>query len=255
MELTKEEKAYLEIYKGEHEERALKEWKGELPLFEKGLYLIQLSSKNINFFVNFINNPTNEILGKLAVYDLDIIFVMLMELSKLACKCALEDNYDMDLYRFEHPNNIESYNKNKLCGFKSTSYSREAVEIFNKGNNQLLMFHTKDFCPHIPINRLTDMGMFNDEYECLFPPYLNCSINGNDVDVYVDDKIDLYDYNALPQATDNFVKQLMIDKKTGVVSNELKEYCKHINGFLRYSIQSVYQRYKNIYNETKGNIR
>ena len=254
MELTKEEKAYLELYKGENGEEALREWKGELSFYEKGLYLTQLSSGRINAFLNFLTYPKDETLEELTVYNLDIVLMTIMSLSVIACKCAIEDMYDdgMTVFRYEHKDNIESYKTGNLCGFKSTSFSREGVEIFNDGKKPLLEFHTEGFCPYIPVNRLTDMGRFNDEYECLLPPYLNCRINDNTVNVYFDNENDIYDYGALKEASDNFVKQLMEDQKQGVVSDKLKEYCKTINGFLRYSIRGVYQKYNDMYNEIKN---
>ncbi len=257
MELTKREKAYLEFYKGENIEEALYEWKGELSFHEKGFYLVQLTSGIINAFLNFLNNPKDSTLASLDVYKLDMILMMIMTLSEVACKCALEDvdTSGKPLYRYEHQDNIESYDKEYLCGFKSTSYSCETVEAFNDGEKTLLEFYMNGFCPYIPVNKLTNQGMLNDEHECLFPPYINCHINGNNVDLYLDEQNDLYDIKAFDEAEKSFVEQLNEDKKNGVVSDKLKEYCKHINTFLKYSIKSLYQKYNNIYNENKESIK
>ena len=244
--LTSEEKTYLEIYrKGIEAKDYLVNWKGNLNIYYEGCYLVQLEHNNINAFINFLNNPQDKDLRRFVVRDLDIIIQMIKCVSCVASKYAAE-NFgitDISFYRYENVDNIPSYQTGHLCSFKSSSISKDAVEIFNDGSSRLLEYEVDGFCPYIPINEVTDMSVLNDEHEYLFPPYLGCYVEGDKVKIFVSNDENLDGDELTEEEKDAFVRQLLNDQKSGIVSDRLKAYCEKINDYLKREVNKIYKAY------------
>ena len=265
MELTEKEKMYLKIYKGADDDYLKQYETSNMEPLERlniRLRYIQLWYKNINVFLNFIKNPDANNFKNLIVEDVGEIVDMIKTLIDVACKASLYYPIQDCYYRYENIQNLNSYKDGLLSNFKSTSWNVSSAEEFKKNNAALLEYNINGFCPFIPVDKMIDGGLFSDEHEFLFPPYLDCNIHDNNVEVGFSDKedIDETDYNLynmmfLLSTKDNFNEQFNKDKSAGKVSEELREYCENILQYLytyaRLNYRVYEQEYMNQNNESK----
>lgn len=245
MVLSNKESALLYIYKGDHDmaERELKKWKGDIGFIEAGYYLAQLKYENVNLFLNFLSNPTKELMGKLDVRRTENFVEMINCLIDIACHCAREGyQYSGEFYRYEDARNLNSYKSGVVPSFKSASFDRGGVEIFNKPGKKLLEICPDGFCPYIPIDKLIQ-NQLSDEHELLFPPFLDCYVDNGQLRFYVDENKKVPDVNwpDLREACYHFAEQYNEDKKRGIISKKLKKYCKILYNDLRKKALSCYK--------------
>lgn len=130
-------------------------------------------------------------------------------------------------------------------------------KLFKKGDAILLYYNHEGFCPVIPVDKLIDSGLLADEHEFLFPPFLDCTLNGNNVEVSFADK-DIFDDSDLnfqnmlfAMRKDEFNKQFNIDKDNGILSEELKQYCGEMLEYLYIYARVNYRHYKELYDIEK----
>ena len=156
MELTEEEKRYIRIYKGVDDYLARINVSSMEPLKQLKVRLRydQLSYRNINMFLNFINNPDAIKLDYVMVEDVNDIVEMIKSLINVSCKATLSYQPQETLYRYENINNINTYANGNLSSFKSTSWNISSAEEFKKYNTVLLEYNIGGFCPVIPIDKV-----------------------------------------------------------------------------------------------------
>ena len=260
MELTEEEKRYIRIYKGVDDYLARINVSSMEPLKQLKVRLRydQLSYRNINMFLNFINNPDAIKLDYVMVEDVNDIVEMIKSLISVSCKATLSYQPQETLYRYENINNINAYANGNLSSFKSTSWNISSAEEFKKYNTVLLEYNIGGFCPVIPIDKVIDGGLLSDEHEFLLPPYLDCYMEGNKVKVGFNDdnKIDETDYNYYNMIymfnKDSFTEQFKQDKEKGIASEQLKEQCEILKGLLSTYARLNYRHYEQLYNNNSS---
>ena len=255
MELSDEERTFLHFYKGNYDVavKELTNWKGNIGLAEMGHYTSQLKYENVNLFLNFINNPTVELMNKVKISKVDYLIEMVLCLTELASRCAYKGyQYGGVFYRYEDKRNLKSYKSGVIPSFKSTSFDRRAVEIFKKPGRKLLEIETAEFCPCLPIDALITNHM-GDEYELLFPPFIDCYEENGKLIFHVDEnkKEENINWEKAQESANNFDEQFQKDKERGIVSDKLREYCKEIYNFLRLRSLVSYKSSQLIANEMR----
>ena len=232
--------------------------------------------ENINLFMNFINNPTNELLTnkRLNVDSIEQIVDAMEAFINLSCKYALnKGEIGEKIYRYEDIRNIGGYESGKLTSLKSTSNKpRTAAGTFNYENSVPLVFKSGDsFCPYIKIDEvINDASLFANEGEILLPPYINCVLtNEYEKDRFNNDSYrvvrieDSYSAPNIEKLEDTFHKygeyketyaQLFKrDKEQGKVSEELKNATEAINNYLKEYARCQYYKYNELF-KRKYNI-
>lgn len=232
--------------------------------------------ENINLFMNFINNPTNELLTnkRLNVDSIEQIVDAMEAFITLSCKYALnKGEIGEKIYRYEDIRNIGGYESGKLTSLKSTSNKpRTAAGTFNYENSVPLVFKSGDsFCPYIKIDEvINNASLFANEGEILLPPYINCVLtNEYEKDRFNNDSYrvvrieDSYSAPNVEKLEDTFHKygeyketyaQLFKrDKELGKVSDELKIATEAINNYLKKYARCQYFKYNELY-KRKNNI-
>ena len=256
MNLTDKEKYYLEMYKDVNDIN----YANMKPM--DAAKIRQLNYKNINMLLNFINNPDSINIQNIIYYDIDEMIEMIKSLINIACKCA--STYDLPyecLYRYENNANIRNYDEDKIVGFKSASSSRGEVEIFKERNNTLLEYRIDGFCPFIPIDKIINGKELSDEHEVIFPPYLNCIRNGNNVEIKYDEQ-DINEHDLMFEEMhymfeikDEFSKVFWQDWRNNKVSDELRKFCRDINKYLSLYAKYNYMKYKELYDYNEENTK
>lgn len=232
--------------------------------------------ENINLFMNFINNPTNELLTnkRLNVDSIEQIVDAMEAFINLSCKYALnKGEIGEKIYRYEDIRNIAGYESGKLTSLKSTSNKpRTAAGTFNYENSVPLVFKSGDsFCPYIKIDEvINDASLFANEGEILLPPYINCVLtNEYEKDRFNNDSYrvvrieDSYSAPNIEKLEDTFHKygeyketyaQLFKrDKEQRKVSEELKNATEAINNYLKEYARCQYYKYNELF-KRKHNI-
>lgn len=210
-------------------------------------------------------NPNVKLLSELNMPDLDGQLDMIITLSDVACRYALENPkiyYDY-LYRMESDYNKNNYGEeNMTLSFKSTSKSGSEVFTFNYEGTYGMAFKVDGFVPYIDIDKVIDGGIFSDEKEILFPPFLNNYITGDFITSYKtynksfqevvlhDDYEENVGDNSISisdEVKSSFYTELSKCKKSKEISPELKTYCSYIGLALYSKIRTMYKKYNDVY--------
>ena len=263
MDLTKEEINYVKIYQGRTSNVGT----------DNPDKLAQLQHENINRFLRFIKDPDSVDLKDIKISNVQDIIYMIHTLCELAGKSAIEfklnrDEFyqtliDRSFYRYENVNNLPNYNEGCLSNFKSTGINKSNIAWFASADKILLNYKMKGFCPIIPVNIIVnrsskidiESAWFDDEQEYLFPPFLDCRIEGNntEVGIFKEDTFDTSDVEscmiACHEIEEKFNQKFEEDQKAGIVSEQLKKYCKVIYQYLYTFSRIGYNHYKEIYND------
>ena len=265
MELTEEEKMYLKIYKGVGDEYFNNVDTSNMKqneLVNLKLRQMQLWYQNINLFLNFINNPDSINIKNIMVEDVSDMVIMIKSLINTSCKSALFYEPQDTFYRYENINNLNGYKDGYLGSFKSTSWNTSSAEEFKNNNTTLLEYNHNGFFPFIPVDKIIDGGLLSDEHEFLIPPYLDCNIKDNKVEIgfYDNNNLDENDYAYhdmmfLMSTKDGFNQKFNEDKENGIVSNELKEYCKEMKEYLSTYARLNYRKYQELYNKENNDSK
>ena len=241
----------------------------------------QLTYENMNFFMNFLNNPSNELLNRIEINNLDEMIDAIKTIIDISCKYALnEGNHDRTLYRYEDSRNIDGYKKGQLSSIKSTSIKPGGIKFdFGRSNKKALSIKSLSFCPYIKIDdilknkALYSAFNFSNEQEYILPPYINCILT----DMYEEDRMHTDNYrivfiddnysDADPEKMvdsyqddnnyrNSYINLLSRDKNQGIISEELKIATQAINNYLREYARCQYSKYSILYNKLiKMNIK
>lgn len=232
--------------------------------------------ENINLFMNFLNNPTDELLTnkRLNVDSIEKMVEAMETFINLSCKYALNSGeIGEKIYRYEDSRNIEGYQKGALTSLKSTSNKpRTAAGTFNYENTVPLVFKSgQSFCPYIKVDKvINDSALFANEGEILLPPYINCTLtNEYESDRFNNDSYRVVNIeNNYPSpdlgkmenafhkycaSKSTYAQIFKRDKQQGKVSEELKSITEAINDYLREYAKCQYFKYNELY-KRKNNI-
>lgn len=237
MEVTDSQKAHLEIYKGEGLDN-FRKWKPGLDFKQEGYYTVQLRSDNINHFLNFISSPNTKTMSSLTLIDASYFVDMTKDLIDLSCEFANGDRNisNVEYYRYESEENMPSYMMGNIPSFKSTSCTEAGAEIFKYPTRRRITIEPVGNCPFIPVEELLGFSRLGDEKEILFPPFLDCQIEGDKVKVFVNDA-NTRDLTPTKEEYMMSVSEIGAvfnrDKANGEISDELRRHCNIIHEYLR----------------------
>ena len=232
--------------------------------------------ENINLFMNFLNNPSDELLTniKLNIDSIDNIIDAMKSFIDLSCKYALNNGEIGErLYRYEDERNLDSYKNGFITSLKSTSNKPRTVKYtFGHEKTVSLVFKpTKTFCPYIKVDDIiNNSALFANESEFLLPPYVNCELTDeyekdnfqNDSyrvihikDNFSDPNVEKLDilYRKYCIYRESYTQLFKYDKKQGKVSEELKKDTEVINNYLKEYARCQYFKYNELYKK-KYNI-
>lgn len=261
VELTNKELGYLELYKGKEE--GIKYLYPNIKENMYWYYAIDYKYKNINSFINFVFTLNPKLLKDMIVWNMDGILDMIFTLSDVACRYALENPITFtNLYRMEHKDNLNSYDAGGMTmSFKSTSKSNSEVTVFEEKDSVGLKFETEGFIPYIDIDRIINGSIFSDEKEVVFPPCIQSYFTGEKenhhhidftcLKLQDDFKTDWNsfetDKTVFEQIKKDFVNEMNMAIKTGVVTEKLTEYCQLVSTYIYQTLRNTYQKYANYY--------
>ncbi len=266
-DISEREMSFLKIYKSAATEEDF------LRIYGYNVIHSSLTYKNINLFMNFLANPSNELLTKIEVDYIDKMVEDLKTLIDISCKYALnEGEIGERLYRYEDGRNLDGYMNGQLSSLKSTSIKPSTIKFdFGKGSTVPLVFKAPSFCPYIGIDNILNnvskqsLFGFDNEAEYILPPYVDCiltdkyeydsfhtdkyrivHINGDYSDANPDKMMESYrDYSQYK----NFYADLFNrDKSMGIVSEKLKLATRSINEYLKQYARCQYLKYNKLYN-------
>lgn len=259
--LTHEMCAYIRIYKGSKNDDDFKLLYGDdSNSLEMSLLL---SNKNLNKFLNFLNNPSDELLSDTEFSDVNKLLDMVTTLIEVSADYAyVFGPIGRVLYRAEDMRNMPGYDVGELSSMKSTT-AKEAVatDTFNYPNTKKLIYKVYGFCPYILVENCVDGKYFGGEEEYLFPPFVKCQIKDEQVVTRYgstfDKVVEIYDDfsfeednemsvsgDELDTLIQNFEQRVLDDKVNGRVSDTTKNLAKILNHNLRQFARNKYARYK-----------
>jgi hypothetical protein len=269
MELTEKERIYLELYKGINQ-NGMDALHPEMNPNLRAVYSHLYSHNNINAFINFVNKPTKDLLQKVIVDEVDGMTDMVLTLSDLACRNALEHPLAAEeLYRMENTNNLHNYDEEgTLTSFKSTSKSDQEVQIFNKPDTVGLSFTTEGYIPYIDVDKVIKPSYFSDEGEILFPPGIKGSFTGNSTTsngthfTEVKLKDDFEKEHNDPNKTNfayyakqkELVAEVLACRSTNNISDKLITDCNIVANYMNTKLRNMYSTYKEFYEKQQGQI-
>lgn len=253
--------SFLKLYKSTHTQEDIERIVGSKNINTS------LGYKNINLFMNFLNNPSNELLTEVDISYIDKIVDEIKAFIDISCEYALnEGEIERILYRYEDYRNIEGYRKGELSSLKSTSNKPRSIKSAFGGTNIVpLAIKAPSFCPYIKIDEILLFNNFANESEYILPPYVNCTLTdeyeqdhfNNDSyriirinEGYLDANPDkmISSYHEYRQYKDSFATLFYKDKQNGVISEELKVATKAVNEYLRQYARCQYLKYNELYN-------
>jgi len=264
MTISDKERAYIEIYKG-NDDKSVRKIYPDIPEGTEWYYATDLSYNNVNHFLNFIADPDSVPFDKVSLYHIEDMVEMVKALIHVSCEYALERPQPKEiLYRFENSRNIPSYEKGELPSLKSTSKSSSESTVFDYQNAVALAFKTEGFCPFLSVDDVIDGGVFSDEKEILFPPFIKVQLTDDYsytrsgdfqiVKVKDDFKEEGYiDKNQLEElyidTMKNIEKTYYRDRKNKEVSEELSNQTFVIYNYLREYARNMFREYKQKYEQ------
>ena len=266
MALTNKELAYLEIYKNSNAEEAVQKIHPEMDSIYAFLYTGSINYRNINIFLSFISDPDSVPYKDVNIRYIEDMIDMIKSIIHASCEYALSNPLRQKyLYRFENENNVPAYERRELNSFKSTSASSSEATVFDYPNTTSFAYEVNTgFIPHVSIDSVIDGGMFSDEKEILFPPFLHIFLTEeyNDthsgpyriarIEDHFDDEsfINQEELDRLYQDAISKVEHIHNrDQKAGIVSEELSNTTFVIYNYLREYARNMFREYKQKYEQ------
>ena len=228
------------------------------PNIEKGKTFCEMSlnNENINAFLNFLNNPvSNDFYRKIDISFFDGIIDMIKALIDISCKYALNNPDSCILYRVENKYNIDSLYNGFLGSFRSTSYKSfdsGELDCFMNENSINTVYKFDGFCPRIDVDRLISSRM-GDEKEVLFPPFLDCYFDDNNVInvSFNDNNSNLDDLNffeiLVSLEKENFGKCFIEFQRTGIITHEFMKLINYFKDYFKLYAKNKYKEYSDYY--------
>lgn len=220
--------------------------------------------KNINLFLNFLANPSDNLLDKIEITDIKSMIECIKTFIDISCEYALSNDYiDRKLYRYENKDNINGYKNGKLTSLKSTSNKATTIRYnFSNSEQVPLVFKVAGFCPYIKIDDIIKTNLFSNEEEYLLPPYVNCILT-DQYENHYSERDELYrigiikddykdanpnkmieEYHKYFDCVDSFRNLFIKDSENGKVSEELRNVANTINEYLSEYAKCQYFLYK-----------
>lgn len=270
-DINENQLSYLRLYKSTETQEDVKRIYGYNDIHTS------LGYKNINLFMNFLNNPTPELLAVVYVEHIDKMVDEIKALIDISCEYALnEGEIEGRIYRYEDARNIDGYKKGELSSLKSTSDKPSTIKFTFEGENTVpLAIKAPTFCPYIKIDEILSFNRFSNESEYILPPYVSCVLtNEYEYDRFRNDSYRIvringdyynadpnkmassyHEYNQYKKSYDNLFYN---DKRKGTISEELMIATNTINEYLKQYARCQYLKYNELYNvkykQTKSSI-
>lgn len=255
--LSEEECAFIKLYKASSDDNDIELLFGDSA---SSFFLTHdLSSENINKFLIFLNNPTNDLLREVSFGEISKMIEMVLRLVDACAEYAVVAGpIERILYRSEDARNMPSYNTGEIVSMKSTT-SKEAIAAytFDYSGTDKVVYKVYGFCPHILVEKCVDGGYFGNESEYLFPPFIHCKLKDEEhitdrgytfyKAVEISDDFSFYDEDVLSvesaefnETVASFKRVVITDRKSGIVSEEAKALAEIINKSLRSYARNKY---------------
>lgn len=255
--LSEEECAYIKLYKSSSDDSDIELLFGA----SASSFFLEhdLSSENINKFLLFLNNPSNDLLREVSFREVSKMIEMVLKLVDACTEYAMTAGpIERVLYRSEDSRNMPTYNTGEIVSMKSTTSKEEiATYTFNYDGTDKVAYKVYGFCPHILVEDCVNGGYFGNEAEYLFPPFISCKLKDEkyvsnrdytfDKVVEISDDFSFDSTDALSVSGDEFneivarfKRAIITDRKSGIVSEESKALADIINKSLRCYARNKY---------------